>query len=95
MENMKKPVGGWEHQHPRMSEDTPVATWCSPGGRVSCVICVAERVGVGSRDFLRQSEECNIANGTSVDVCKTVPEPGHAGTHPHPLAHAVPCHSIV
>ncbi len=60
-----------------MCEDTPVATWCSPAGRVSCVmkyICVAGHVRVGSRDFLTLSVECRFANGASVDACKSVPE---------------------
>lgn len=39
--------------------------------------------------------ECCFVNVASVDVCKSVHEPGHAGTHPHPLARTVPCQSIV
>lgn len=74
-----------------------MATWCSPEGRVSCVICEAEltqdgsRRSRGSRGFLSPSVECCCANGASDDVCKSVHEPGHAGTHPHPLAQTVPC----
>lgn len=72
-------------------------TWCRPEGRVSWwnVFCVALHVRVGSRDFLSPSVESCFANGAWVDVCKSVHKPVHAGTHPHPLAHTVPCQSIV
>lgn len=50
---------------------------------------------MGARGFLSLSVECHFANGALVDVCKSVHEPSHAGTHPHPLAHTVPGRSIV
>lgn len=40
----KQPMSEWERQH----QDTPVATWCSPEGRLSLVICVAQH---GSKGF--------------------------------------------
>lgn len=63
-----------------------------PHPRLTEDIPVATWAGelVGSEDFLSLSVEHNSANGTSADVRRSP-----TGTHPHPLAPAVPCQSIV
>lgn len=75
----------------KKKKGTPRSTWCSPEGRVSRVICGGELSRVGSRGFLGLSVECRCANGPSVDVCKSVHKPAHAGTHPRPRAPSPGC----
>lgn len=76
-------------QNPCMSEDAPSATWWSPDGWVNAAVTDSGHAGVGSWDFLSLSVDCCSANGASVDVCKSVHEPGYADTRPVPLAHSV------